>query len=441
MSPAPIDRPRARVRSVDALRGLVVALMIFVNTVAEVPGVPAFTQHLPESIDGYSLADMILPWFLFLVGVSLPLALGHFVARGQRLTALGRVLPRVAGLALLGVIFVNSERIAPQAALSENAWFLLTVTAMLILLVSRAPAPAARDASNLALDEARAGSAAAAQRRWARLARAIKIGVAVALVILLASYRGRSRDGGGVTWLQPQWWGILGIIGWSYLLGALAYLATGGAIGPLAALLGTAVAFAIGSAHGRSGFLGSLQGMFRVHDFFGSYACLVVAGTIAGVILVGRTAGAVGGAPADTAARTPKLAALGTVLWLAGWLLRPLHGYHKLGSTESWALVAAGQAALMLAAFHAWLDGGRAGHRVGGLDFLERAAQWLADAGSNALLAYLLSELQPVLFDRFGVSVIEPAIGISAMVRAALLTLVFIALAAAATRARVRVRL
>ena len=45
------------------------------------------------------------------------------------------------------------------------------------------------------------------------------------------------------------------------------------------------------------------------------------------------------------------LALFGVGLWVAGWFLRPLHGYHKISASEGWALVAAGQGALLLALF------------------------------------------------------------------------------------------
>jgi predicted acyltransferase len=180
-----------------------------------------------------------------------------------------------------------------------------------------------------------------------------------------------------------------------------------------------------------------------VHEFLGSYACLVLAGAIAGSWLV-----------AAGPSTTGQLALQGALLWVAGWLLRPLHGYHKLGATESWALVAAGQAGLILAGFHAGLDR-PVGDRAGGAApaagrwtealsrALDRPAQWLADAGGNALLAYLLSEIQAPLCERLGISLVPgtEAGGPWAVVDAALLTLLFVALAAAATRARVRLRL
>jgi predicted acyltransferase len=351
-APAPAGlAPPGRLRSVDILRAAVIFLMVVVNNVGEAPGTPWWTQHLPVEVDGYSLADMVLPWFLFLVGVSLPLSLKKFLD-GQRLRALGRVLPRVAGLLLLGVIFVNAGRLDRAATgMSSELWLTLAVAAATALLW-----------------QPRAESSVGGRRR---VVLGVKLGAAALLLIVLLLYRGNREDGGSA-WLVPAWWGILGIIGWAYLMGALAYLGARGQAAPLLGLVGLTVAIAIGSARGRSGLLDLFDPLFGVHEFFGSMTAMVLAGAVAGILLT---------APGPR--RWWPLVMLGAGLWLGGWFLRPLHGYHKLGSSESWALVGAGQGTLMLALAHLLFD------------VLLPRLRWvrgMALAGQSALLAYLLSE-------------------------------------------------
>jgi heparan-alpha-glucosaminide N-acetyltransferase len=199
----------------------------------------------------------------------------------------------------------------------------------------------------------------------------IKLVAAALLLIMLLLYRG-NRDNGGSAWLVPSWWGILGIIGWAYLMAALGYLAVRGQVAGLLGLLALAVAIAVGTARGRSGVLEVFDPLFGVHEFFGSMTAMVLAGAVAGVVLTDATR-----------RRWWSLALLGAGLWLGGWFLRPLHGYHKLGSSESWALVGAGQGALLLALAHVLFDR---------LLAVQRWPRLLALAGQSALLAYLLSE-------------------------------------------------
>ncbi|HEY0706939.1 MAG TPA: DUF5009 domain-containing protein [Polyangia bacterium] len=401
----------SRVASVDSLRGLVIGLMVLVNTVAGVRGVPAFTQHLPRSVDGYSLADMIFPWFLFLVGVSLPLALGRSVAEGQRGAGLARVIPRAAGLILLGVIFVNDDRIASDlTGLGDDAWLVSSVAAMAVLLAVRAP------------DPTRTGVSGDLFPRW------VKVLAAITLVALLVIYRGRTGSG-RITWLRPSWWGILGLIGWAYFFGALAYLASRGRLWLLVGLHVATVIVAIVTAEGFEGPLALLRPLLSPHDMLGSLTGVVIAGAIAGVLLQNRGERA-----------WMWLGGWGLGLWIAGALLRPLHGYHKLESTEGWALVAAGQASLLLALFHALLD--RTDRRGGDRPAWQAPMAWLGASGKNALLAYLLSELLYPLGQLVDVSLTpgNRVGGTVAMLNAVAIAVLVLAIAALATRRRIFLR-
>src|SRR5436309_7344933 len=93
--------PTGRIASVDALRGLTILLMIFVNDLGR--GAPSWMHHIqPPRADGMTLADIVFPFFLFIVGVSIPLALERSRAAGlSTWTQLGHILTRSAGLLLM----------------------------------------------------------------------------------------------------------------------------------------------------------------------------------------------------------------------------------------------------------------------------------------------------------------------------------------------------
>ncbi|XP_077212358.1 uncharacterized protein LOC143847424 [Tasmannia lanceolata] len=63
------DRPKQRLRSLDVFRGITVALMILVD---EAGGIFPAINHSPWN--GVTLADFVMPFFLFIVGVSLAFA-------------------------------------------------------------------------------------------------------------------------------------------------------------------------------------------------------------------------------------------------------------------------------------------------------------------------------------------------------------------------------
>ncbi len=72
-----------RIVSVDVLRGLTILLMIFVNDLG--PHAPSWMHHIkPSSADGMTLADVVFPAFLFIVGVSIPLAFERAPRPGRR---------------------------------------------------------------------------------------------------------------------------------------------------------------------------------------------------------------------------------------------------------------------------------------------------------------------------------------------------------------------
>ena len=60
-----------RVASIDIFRGLTILVMIFVNDLAGVKGLPWWTYHLPGNVNGMTYVDMVFPFFLFIFCVPL----------------------------------------------------------------------------------------------------------------------------------------------------------------------------------------------------------------------------------------------------------------------------------------------------------------------------------------------------------------------------------
>jgi predicted acyltransferase len=99
----------ARLQSLDAFRGLTMALMLLVNNVALGSATPAQLQHAHWH-QTIRLADFIYPWFLFCVGLAIPFS----VASARKRGVLGwrfnlRVVRRAAILVLLGCVISSAK--------------------------------------------------------------------------------------------------------------------------------------------------------------------------------------------------------------------------------------------------------------------------------------------------------------------------------------------
>ena len=90
-----------RLVSVDALRGLTVAAMVLVNNPGSWSAVYWPLRH--AEWDGFTPTDMIFPFFLFIVGVSIPLALEPRLEQGGGGLA-GRVVRRSLVIFVLGLL-------------------------------------------------------------------------------------------------------------------------------------------------------------------------------------------------------------------------------------------------------------------------------------------------------------------------------------------------
>src|SRR5947207_5303703 len=75
-----------RVTSIDALRGLVMFTMIFVNDL-DGSQAPWWMRHFDEAgrgNNGMTFVDLVFPAFLFIVGMSIPIALTSRLKKGER---------------------------------------------------------------------------------------------------------------------------------------------------------------------------------------------------------------------------------------------------------------------------------------------------------------------------------------------------------------------
>jgi predicted acyltransferase len=95
---------QGRLTSLDVFRGITIALMILVNN----PGGVAYYNFLQHaSWNGWTLADLVFPFFIFIVGASIPFAFVRKLDQGMsRKKLLTHVVRRTTILFVLG-LFIN----------------------------------------------------------------------------------------------------------------------------------------------------------------------------------------------------------------------------------------------------------------------------------------------------------------------------------------------
>src|SRR6185295_6341634 len=99
-----------RVLSIDAFRGITILVMIFVNELHGVSGIPSWMKHMPADADAMTFVDLVFPSFLFIVGMSIPFAFNARLLKGDSAKIIWtHTLKRALALIIIGVYMVNAE--------------------------------------------------------------------------------------------------------------------------------------------------------------------------------------------------------------------------------------------------------------------------------------------------------------------------------------------
>jgi len=390
----------ARLASIDIFRGLTMMLMIFVNDLASVKGLPWWTYHMPGRANGMTYVDMVFPAFLFIVGMSIPLAIRSSLHKnGSEGRLWLHVFLRALSLVVLGLILANAEK-GSQArmGIAPNWWaFIAVVGAFLFWNVyPRSPG----------------------FKLWARILKLLGLAV---LITMFAIFRRTAADG-QAAWIDISYWEILGIIGWAYLSACILYIPTRRwrwvPAGWFVSLLALNVLCS-------AGWLKTLAHLPAYLWPFGSGAsCLIV---MAGVVTARMFLH-----PGAVTTSSRKL--MGALLFasaslVAGWFLTPL-GISKIRATPTWCLYCIA-ANIVIYALLFWI-----------CDVKRRTnwASFIRPAGSNALTTYLVPDLY---YFAVAGSALESYFiyGWPGVVRAIVFTAVMLAVAALLTRWRVRMQL
>ncbi len=393
----------ARVASIDIFRGLTMAVMIFVNDLDGVHGLPWWTHHAKAEINAMTYVDMVFPFFLFLIGLSMPLAIAARLKKNPSLPALWlHVLVRSISLIVLGIILANADLVDDtRTHMQLETWTLFGLLGMALFL---AVYPA--------------GTPLAPLYRGLRI-----LGVALTL-FMLAIFR-RLTSAGYVAWLDFSYLEILGLIGVTYFAVALLYIPTRrwpwAPLAWFAALIGfSAICAAKWIVFERTASLL----IFPFGD--GTMAMVVMAGIVTSTLFRGDKPW--------LSLRNKMVAGVsfGVACLILGRILTPL-GISKIRDTPTWGLYSIAAAVLLFTGLYWWCD-------------IKRHIAWTAfvrPAGANTLLTYLLPDVWFFLSTLFGFAWIEGhfSAGWPGVARAFVFTAAMLALSSLCYRLRIRLQL
>jgi predicted acyltransferase len=394
-----------RIQSLDIFRGLNIALMIFVNELHEVKGLPWWTYHAPGSTNVMTYVDMIFPGFLIIVGMSLPLALKARINRGDKTPQLlWYVLLRSIALIVLGLILQNAQ-LADSSLMhtvSSSAWGLLALLAAFLIW----------------MDYPRSEN-----RRHRSLHFGLRVTGIFLLVALVAIFRRADTNTGAAAWLTFDYPEILGIIGYTYLVAGVCYLLTRKWLwAPVAwfvAFLAWNIASAAKLVHASDSWW-----IFPVGN--GSFPALVFAGVLIATLFFLEPR-----CNTFTRKAVPTLT-FGVLCGVAARLLHPL-GISKIRATPTWVLYDVAACCAIYCLLYFLCD-------------VKKKIAWAVpfrSSGSNTLLTYLLPDVWRYALGYLGLSrwfTKHLIIGVGGVLRCVAFTALMLCISAVLTRMRLRLQ-
>jgi hypothetical protein len=305
--------------------------------------------------------------------MSVPFAIERRFSKGlSGVSTVGHILSRTLALLLMGAFIVNTESgVSPETGMSLGVFRIVMVIAFLLIW-------------NVYPETG--------NRRMKRLYRILKI-IGILLLVWLAIV---FRDGeGGI--FRARWWGILGLIGWTYLVCAFIYLFTRDRLNYLIPVWVIFVLICIlksGTIEGppllnlpRGNFLDEWLNMLHIDN--GALPAFTMGGMLLSLISV-KYAGA------GNRIKIAGIAVAVCILLAAGFLSHTVWIIAKLGATPPWVFFCTAIAVGTYGVIYCLVEAGK--------------ASWftiIGPAGTATLTCYLLPYIMYSLISLTGVELPE----------------------------------
>jgi predicted acyltransferase len=333
------------------MRGLTLVLMLFVNDL-NMNVTPAWLGHRPADFDGMGLADWVFPGFLFIVGMAIPFAFSKRFSSGQSTYDISRhILTRSLSLIVIGVLMLNSGRVNSElTGISKNLWALLMYLGVFLFW---------NDYSDK-------------ENKFFTITALKFTGLAIFFFLIFKFRSGQSENNGS---LVTSWWGILGLIGWGYLISAFTYVLCRDSILKTSLFALFFLVMNMLSDWKLLGFLDPLKPVFGI-IIDGNVPFIVLSGLIGGLIIK----------------RIPVIefkkvisifTGLGVLYIISGFILRNWFIISKIQATPSWGMICNGISFIIFILLY-WIADVR--NKINWASFLQ-------PAGENSLTTYIAPDI------------------------------------------------
>ena len=339
-----------RIYSIDIMRGLTLILMLFVNDL-HMPGVPAWLGHREADFDGMGLADWVFPGFLFMVGMAIPFAIGNRLKRGEKTSSISKhILIRTISLLIIGVLMANSRNVNGEyTGLSKSLWSFIMYSGVFLIW------------NDYTITD---------KNRF--LVMALRITGIVMIVPMVYIFRSGESE---IHSFSFRSWGILGSIGWGYLVAAFVYLGfRENTLKTGAAILFFLTLNVFSKLH-LLDFLNPVKPVLGVL-INGNAPFIVLTGMFITLILKKYSRD-------DVRKTILIIISTGILSLVAGFVLRNWFIISKIQSTPSWGLICNGISMILFALLFWIID-------------IKKHSSWasfLKPAGENSLTVYLVPDM------------------------------------------------
>ena len=178
-------------------------LMIWVNDFWRLEDIPKWLKHAGAGEDYLGFSDLIFPWFLFVLGISIPLAIDNRLNKGEiKIEILKHIFLRAFALIIMGLFHMNFETFNHEVSILPKSIFVIISTTAFFMIWNQPNKNLFKKKITPML---------------------LPMVGTIILCTMLLIYKGMNGDGETIGF-GIHWWGILGLIGWVYLVTSSIYL-------------------------------------------------------------------------------------------------------------------------------------------------------------------------------------------------------------------------